>query len=74
MTVRHPTRGIVSSGGFWGGTMSSIPDRDGNPRLVAGFNHAEFGEADGSQGSFLGAFVALSDGFRKSEERPRGGQ
>ena len=68
VTVRHPTRGIVSSEGFWGGTLSNIPDRDGNPRLATGFNIGEFEESDGSQGRFFGAFVALSDGLRKPGE------
>lgn len=66
VTVKHPTRHIVSSEGFWGGSLSNIPDRDGNPRLAAGFNAGQFAESDGSQGRFLGAFVAVSDGFRES--------
>lgn len=66
VTVRHPTRSIVSSEGFWGGALSNIPDRDGNPRLAAGFNSAQFEEDDGSQGRFIGAFVALSDRFRSA--------
>ena len=38
--VRHPDRTVVNSEGHWGGTLSNVPDRDGNPRLVGGFSSA----------------------------------
>ena len=44
------------------------PDRDGNPRIVAGFSTAGFSEGDGSAGRFVGSFVALSERFRASGE------
>ena len=66
VTVMHPTRDIEGSGGFWGGALSNIPDSGGNPRLAAGFSFGAFGESDGSQGRFVGAFVALSEGFSAS--------
>ena len=68
VTVTHPERAITMSEGSWGGTFSSIPDQAGDPRLVAGFNSAEFTEGDGSAGAFVGAFVALSEPFRTPEE------
>ena len=68
VTVRHPARAVTGSEGFWGGALSNIPDRDGNPRLVAGFSGAEFEEGDGSAGSFFGTFVALSERFKASGE------
>ena len=64
--VRHPERTVAHSEGHWGGTLSNIPDRDGNPRLVAGFSDAGFEESDGSAGLFYGTFVALSEPFRAS--------
>lgn len=68
VTVRHRDRAVTQSEGHWGGSLSNIPDRAGNPRLVAGFSGAEFGESDGSVGSFFGTFVALSESFRASGE------
>ena len=62
--VRHPDRTVTHSEGDWGGTLSNVPDRDGNPRLVAGFSGAYFEERDGSIGEFKGTFVALSETFR----------
>ena len=64
--VRHPERSVTQSEGYWGGGLSNIPDRAGNPRLVAGFSGAKFREADGSTGQFLGSFVALSKPFGAS--------
>ncbi len=66
MEVRHPDRTVTHSEGGWGGTLSNVPDRDGNPRLVAGFSDAAFEESDGSAGLFYGTFVALSERFRAS--------
>ena len=64
ITVRHPTRTIAFTEGFWGGAFSNIPDGDGNPRLATGFSSAVFAESDGSEASIAGAFVALTDRFR----------
>ena len=61
-----PDRTVVQSEGFWGGSLSNRQDADGNPRLVVGFNAAEFEESDGSAGSFVGAFLALSERLRAS--------
>ena len=66
VTVQHPERTVTQSEGFWGGTLSNIPDQDGNPRLVAGFSNVEFEESDASTGDFFGTFVALSERFRAS--------
>ena len=66
VTVTHPERTITHSEGGWGGALSNIPDQEGNPRLAAGFSDAEFEESDGSAGSFVGSFVALSDPLRES--------
>ena len=64
--VRHPARMVAYSEGHWGGWLSNIPDQAGNPRLVAGFNSADFEESDNSVGTFVGTFVALSEPFRAS--------
>ena len=64
IAVRHPTRTIAFTEGFWGGAFSNIPDGDGNPRLATGFSSAVFTESDGSEASIAGAFVALTDRFR----------
>ncbi len=66
--VRHPDRSLTHSEGFWGGQFSNLPDGDGNPRLVAGFSSAGFEEGDGGSGTFLGAFVGLSERFKASGE------
>ena len=64
--VRHPDRTVTHSEGHWGGTLSNVPDRDGNPRLAGGFSSAAFEERDGSVGEFFGTFVALSEPFSAS--------
>ena len=66
VTVKHSERAITTSEGSWSGQFSSVPDPAGDPRLVAGFNSAEFTESDGSDGAFVGAFVAPSDPFLTS--------
>jgi hypothetical protein len=66
VTVRHPERTITQSEGYWGGTLSNIPDEAGHPRLVAGFSGVDFEESDGSVGEFGGTFVALSETSRAS--------
>ena len=58
--VTHPQRDITQSTGLWAGQFSAVPDADGNPRQVIGFSDAGFSEADGSGGSFLGIFAALT--------------
>ena len=58
VTVRHHDKTVTGSKGGWGGAVSSIPDGDGNPRLVAGAHKIEFEEDDGSTGVFHGAFIA----------------
>ncbi len=67
VTVKHPERTVIHSEGHWGGSLSNIPDQDGNPRLVAGFSDSYFEESDGSAGEFIGTFVALSELLRASE-------
>ena len=64
--VRHPDRAVTQSEGFWGGSLSSLPAEDGNPRLVAGFSAGKFEESDGSAGRFFGTFLALSERFGAS--------
>ena len=68
VTVRHPERTVTVSEGDWGGSVSNVPDRSGDPRLVAGFSSASFGESDGSEGGFFGSFVGLSEDFRTQGE------
>ena len=64
VTVRHPHQTVAEQiFGFWGGSMSSKPDADGNPRLASGFTVGVFEGNDGSQGSFVGSFLALSERF-----------
>ena len=66
VAVMHPQRTVTQSEGHWGGSLSNIPDQEGNPRLAAGFSAADFEESDGSVGRFFGAFVALSESLRES--------
>ncbi len=47
---------VTRTSGSWGGRFSNLPTRAGDPRLVAGTAAAEWTEADGSQGSLVGAW------------------
>ena len=67
VTLRHPERTVAESDGYWGGSLSNIPDAAGHPRLVAGFSGVNFEESDGSIGRFSGTFLALSETARESE-------
>ena len=67
VTLRHPTRNITLSDGFWGGAVSSKQDADGNPRVIGGFNSVYFEEGDGSIGRIDGSFMAPSETFATSE-------
>ncbi len=66
VTLRHPTRNITLSEGFWGGAVSSKQDADGNPRVIGGFSSVYFEEGDGSVGRIDGSFMAPSETFRAS--------
>ena len=67
VTIQHPERTIVHSGGTWSGTFSNMPDAEGNPRLISGLTRAGFAEADGSRGGFQGLFTALSESLRPTD-------
>ena len=58
VTVTSTVPGIVvaNSSGSWGGKFSTIPDGNGNPRLVAGTLAGEAATAGGSVSVFVGAF------------------
>lgn len=60
ITVSHPERTVTENEGVWGGQFSNFPDSDGSPRRVVGLADVRFDEADGSGGSFLGGFSALT--------------
>ena len=49
-------RTVTHTDGSWGGQFSNIPTQTGDPRLVAGTAGAEWTEADGSKGVFVGAW------------------
>ncbi len=66
VTLKHPERNVTLAEGYWGGSLSSRQDTDGNPRLVAGFNNVYFEESDGSAGSLAGSFVGVSETFRNN--------
>ena len=68
VTVKHPTRTVVESEGFWGGTFSNRRDMEGIPRLVAGFSGVSFTESDGSEGEFFGSLLGLSSLFAETGE------
>lgn len=65
VTLRHPERTVIFSEGSWGGLLSRRQDADETPRLVAGFSGVDFKESDGSEGTFFGSFLGLSDAFRQ---------
>ncbi len=58
VTVAIAGRDIADSGGAWGGRFSTVADAAGDPRLAAGTAGAEWTEADGGQGVFLGSWFA----------------
>ena len=60
ITVTHPERTVTQATGVWVGQFSNMPDPDGNPRQVVGFSDFGFEEADGSNGSFVSIFSALT--------------
>ena len=60
VTVEHPDLEFVSNSGAWGGMFSSVPDADGDPRLVAGTLGGQAATADGSKAVFVGAYYATS--------------
>ena len=60
VTVEHPNLEFVSNSGAWGGMFSSVPDADGDPRLVAGTLGGQATTADGSKVVFVGAYYATS--------------
>ena len=60
ITVLHPERTVTETTGLWVGQFSNVPDPDGNPRQVVGFSDVGFDEADGSSGSFISIFSALT--------------
>ncbi len=49
-------RTVTHTDGSWGGQFSNVPTQTGEPRLVAGTAGAEWTEADGSRGAFVGAW------------------
>ena len=59
--VTHPERTPTSTEGYWGGSFSNIRNKDGDPRLVAGFSAVVFTESDGSEAAIDGVFVAPVD-------------
>ena len=60
VTVEHPDLEFVSNSGAWGGMFSSVPNADGDPRLVAGTLGGQAATADGSKAVFVGAYYATS--------------
>ena len=61
VTSTDPEFGIASSSGAWGGKFSSVPDGDDNPRLVAGTHGVQFTSTQGTDASFIGVFVGVTD-------------
>lgn len=63
VTVTHPLYNIVESEGTWGGRFSTIDDRQGNPRIVAGTHGAATVSSGGTEVSFVGAFYGATDAY-----------
>ena len=51
---------VTGTNGSWGGRFSTVSDADGDPRVAAGTAGADWREADGSQGSFVGAWYGAT--------------
>ena len=60
VALESASTNITSTSGAWGGMFSSIPDSDGNPRLVAGTVGGEATTSGGSEVVLVGAYYALS--------------
>ena len=61
--ITNPSLDIVRSQGKWGGRFSDRNDSAGNPRAVAGTHAGTARTAGGSEGTFLGAFLATTEDF-----------
>ena len=57
---------IATSDGSWGGKFSTVPDDTGYPRIVAGTHGATLTTMEGTQASFIGAFVGSMAGYIQS--------
>ena len=57
VTPTDQTVEISTSDGSWGGKFSNVPDDEGYPRVVAGTHGATLTTMEGTQASFIGAFV-----------------
>lgn len=55
VTSTEPEITVANSSGSWGGKFSTIPDGNGNPRLVAGTHGGRVTTTGGSQSVFVGA-------------------
>ena len=66
VSVTHPEDPevhVTSSEGAWGGKFSTIADGNGDPRLVAGTHGGNFTTEGGSEISFIGVFIGLTEAF-----------
>ncbi len=61
VSVTHPDGHVTSSEGAWGGKFSTIADGNGDPRLVAGTHGGSFTTEGGSEISFIGVFIGLTE-------------
>ena len=61
--ITHPSLVIGTTTGKWGGRFSDRSDSAGNPRAVAGTHAGTARTAGGSEGTFLGAFLATTEDF-----------
>ena len=68
ITVTHLERTVTRAEGSLSGQFSNVPDPDGHPRRVVGLSDVRFDEADGSSGSLMGIFSALTPAATRPEE------
>ena len=61
VTSTDQTVEISTSDGSWGGKFSVVPDGEGYPRVVAGTHGATLSTTEGTQASFIGAFVGSTE-------------
>ena len=64
VALSSPTIPITSSSGNWGGRFSTVPDKAGNPRIVAGTLAGEAATAGGTSTAFIGAFYGATPDFQ----------
>ncbi|MCY4419868.1 MAG: hypothetical protein OXC42_01210 [Gammaproteobacteria bacterium] len=60
ISVRHPSKNVLTTEGYFGGQFSNLPNSNGDPRLMTGIYDGTLSEADGARARFLGIATAIA--------------